>query len=278
MDKYFMWINYERLHNHNKAKHSKTVCIFLGIHCRVTRSWFSEQRSDIFNVPDIWGTHTWLPLSLQLILALTVQFQQQPWLKKMKHYFEVYLAYNNCHSCWFDVILLNHWQYITRHRGNSSVYLIWFVTYSIWHVLIKSISGRLIPLSCLKSYWSILIMDLHFISLLGLNLLPVVETHHQGRQTPAESKNQYHELWTLVLTMREALSIAKSSAGISLKILFPECVLLTKMHVHPPTHAHTKSQPMYGCPIFKLVLTLWQGECPATCPTEFKTSLNRDPQ
>ena len=34
MDKYFMWIRYERLHNHNKAKHNKTVCIFLGIYCR----------------------------------------------------------------------------------------------------------------------------------------------------------------------------------------------------------------------------------------------------
>ena len=27
MDKYFMWIHYERLHNHNKAKHNKNVCI-----------------------------------------------------------------------------------------------------------------------------------------------------------------------------------------------------------------------------------------------------------
>ena len=33
MDKYFMWIHYERLHNHNKAKHNKTVCKFLGIYC-----------------------------------------------------------------------------------------------------------------------------------------------------------------------------------------------------------------------------------------------------
>ena len=33
MDKYFMWIHYERLLNHNKAKHNKTVCIFLGIYC-----------------------------------------------------------------------------------------------------------------------------------------------------------------------------------------------------------------------------------------------------
>ena len=28
MDNCFMWIHYERLHNHNKAKHNKTVCIF----------------------------------------------------------------------------------------------------------------------------------------------------------------------------------------------------------------------------------------------------------
>ena len=41
MDKYFMWIQYERLHNHNKAKHNKTVCIFLGIYCRwVCEHWF----------------------------------------------------------------------------------------------------------------------------------------------------------------------------------------------------------------------------------------------
>ena len=33
MDEYFMWIHYERLHNHNKAKHNKTVCIYLGIYC-----------------------------------------------------------------------------------------------------------------------------------------------------------------------------------------------------------------------------------------------------
>ena len=39
MDTYFIWIHYERLHNHNKAKHNKTVCIFLGIYC-TTRSRF----------------------------------------------------------------------------------------------------------------------------------------------------------------------------------------------------------------------------------------------
>ena len=40
MDKYFIWIHYERLHNHNKAKHNKTVCIFLGIYCTsMETSW-----------------------------------------------------------------------------------------------------------------------------------------------------------------------------------------------------------------------------------------------
>ena len=47
MDKYFMWIHYERLHNHNKAKHNKTVCIFLGIYCT------SQQRS-------IYSDHCWV--------------------------------------------------------------------------------------------------------------------------------------------------------------------------------------------------------------------------
>ena len=36
MNKYFMWIHYERLHNHNKGKHNKTVCIFIGIYCIFT--------------------------------------------------------------------------------------------------------------------------------------------------------------------------------------------------------------------------------------------------
>ena len=43
MDKYFMWIHYERLHNHNKAKHNKTVCIFLGIYCRWLRTFWRVQ-------------------------------------------------------------------------------------------------------------------------------------------------------------------------------------------------------------------------------------------
>ena len=43
MDKYFTWIHYEQLHNHNKAKHNKTVCIFLGIYCMIYRLVYSHQ-------------------------------------------------------------------------------------------------------------------------------------------------------------------------------------------------------------------------------------------
>ena len=39
MDKYFMWNHYERLHNHNKAKHNKTACIFIGIYCIIRGKW-----------------------------------------------------------------------------------------------------------------------------------------------------------------------------------------------------------------------------------------------
>ena len=47
MDKYFMWIHYERLHNHNKAKHNKTVCIFLGIYCRYGGTHSDEENSNV---------------------------------------------------------------------------------------------------------------------------------------------------------------------------------------------------------------------------------------
>ena len=45
MDKYFMWIHYERLYNPNKAKHNKTVCIFLGIYCNTWRNKMLHYRN-----------------------------------------------------------------------------------------------------------------------------------------------------------------------------------------------------------------------------------------
>ena len=75
MDKYFMWIHYERLHNHNKAKHNKTVCIFLGIYCTMVMS-FWRQGSNADHVPGIIVSVAFVPSSkiwtnIELILTLT---------------------------------------------------------------------------------------------------------------------------------------------------------------------------------------------------------------
>ena len=56
MDKYFMWIHYERLHDHNKAKHNKTVCIFLGIYC-IKLPFEAKFRVGKIIVPNMKYTH-----------------------------------------------------------------------------------------------------------------------------------------------------------------------------------------------------------------------------
>ena len=56
MDKYFMWIRYKRLHNHKKAKHNKTVCIFLGIYCITPSSVAITQNPSFLSV--LWQTYT----------------------------------------------------------------------------------------------------------------------------------------------------------------------------------------------------------------------------
>ena len=56
MDKYFMWIHYDRLHNHNKAKHNKTVCIFLGIYCTSLHPYLNA-------LNQMAMLYVWLPLS-----------------------------------------------------------------------------------------------------------------------------------------------------------------------------------------------------------------------
>ena len=50
MDRYFMWIHCERLHNHNKSTHNKTMCIFIGIYC-MSNIGAAEKKS---NLMDRW--------------------------------------------------------------------------------------------------------------------------------------------------------------------------------------------------------------------------------
>ena len=74
-----MWIHYERLHNHNKAKHNKTVCIFLGIYCMLCNF--------------IWGRHSQPPNVIKLLASLFVEI--------------VFISYTmqlpfRCHQPWVD--------------------------------------------------------------------------------------------------------------------------------------------------------------------------------
>ena len=65
MDKYFMWIHYERLHNHNKAKHNKTVCIFLGIYCMCNEAMaggFTAQKGQYNQKRQAWFSCQWSSL------------------------------------------------------------------------------------------------------------------------------------------------------------------------------------------------------------------------
>ena len=83
MDKYFMWIHYEQLHNHNKAKHNKTVCIFLGIYCT--------------SQPPTWFMHTARPWHFSSVVA-------------RKEYTIVYFQGNVSPSCFIAPPCVNTFQ------------------------------------------------------------------------------------------------------------------------------------------------------------------------
>ena len=73
MGKYFMWMHYERLHNHNKAKHNKTVCIFLWIYCSCRNSCvLSTIRADWKSSPNIQGLgrHACLPNQMNMFCTM----------------------------------------------------------------------------------------------------------------------------------------------------------------------------------------------------------------
>ena len=70
IDEYFMWIHYEWLHNHNKAKHNKTVCIFLGIYCSANISLSSTRRISTI------GVEKWYKIVRNKFLYLFRKIQQ----------------------------------------------------------------------------------------------------------------------------------------------------------------------------------------------------------
>ena len=89
MDKYFMWIHYERLHNHNKAKHNKTVCIFLGIYCTsFVRARYTDMMCFIYL--RLWPAILYLVCDLMFI-AITTQESSHRHPSLIWHYSETCL-------------------------------------------------------------------------------------------------------------------------------------------------------------------------------------------
>ena len=86
MDEYFMWIHYERLHNHNKAKHNKTVCIFLGIYCMcqfcslgLTRTFHLCVRIVFqYVVPSHLDSYTYIVYDITFFFFLVFNYKQIP--------------------------------------------------------------------------------------------------------------------------------------------------------------------------------------------------------
>ena len=114
MDKYFMWIHYERLHNHNKAKHNKTMCIFFWIYC-------------IYILPH--GTHgsvhfTWFILWLMASQSITESNSAQ----FIYQYIYIYIYIPNLRVAYYP--------YISPHMSHMSG-----VTYMVlkWHIYIYRI-------------------------------------------------------------------------------------------------------------------------------------------
>ena len=101
MDKYFMWIHYERLHNHNKAKHNKTVCIFLGIYC-IWQKIFTDYAKLCFILLTLWLPMSWMDhLGIQQwqqgfsrkLMVFSTNIGARPSEKESSHYINIYIYF-----------------------------------------------------------------------------------------------------------------------------------------------------------------------------------------
>ena len=107
MDKYLMWIHYERLHNHNKAKHNKTVCIFLGIYCSgyvmddsdISDTW--KRDSDIWRLNECEASHI-------LLERVTIYYMQLSFITHFTYWMQV------INIVWYHVFI-HIYDYVTFH-------------------------------------------------------------------------------------------------------------------------------------------------------------------
>ena len=119
MDKYFMWIHYERLHNHNKAKHNKTVCIFLGIYCSYFILYHNEtiviMLRTTFSNASLWNNILALWLKYHWIFsAILYEFGSKKFWKMRATFLCIFVIFS---------------YYITIYIYDLAVTMIWIILF-----------------------------------------------------------------------------------------------------------------------------------------------------
>ena len=145
MDKYFMYIHYERFHNHNKAKHNKTVCIFLGIYCSYTLWFWYKTYRGLFvscgsNMNENLSSIAFRKLSQAGILLYWTMYQQI-WYDFYCHIVFKLLIITHVHLVWFILSLSFFFIYLSGFWNLESLFIqrqYVHICRRIYHVLLES--------------------------------------------------------------------------------------------------------------------------------------------
>ena len=119
MDKYFMWIHYERLHNHNKANYNKTVCIFLGIYCT-----FITAMATVEHMPDFENTRAYrcfAPMISNCLMNMSNKIFSRSWSKEYHPGQKYNHGTEKCLITGAEVVQLSAWR-------------LWFKSRLVWDI------------------------------------------------------------------------------------------------------------------------------------------------
>ena len=105
MDKYFIWIHYERLHNHNKAKHNKTVCMFLGIYCIFQIATNSNPSFIVFSSPGTLTLWCW-NLFMQLLYIIRYSIDCSICLRHYNDSYQYAMQFSKWQCDFFDYAII----------------------------------------------------------------------------------------------------------------------------------------------------------------------------
>ena len=135
MDKYFMWIHYERLCNHNKAKHNKTVCIFLGIYCNSMEISYTIL---YLRVAEIMShlLKTWHHSMAKCKTAVTPVRQQWSYCSlALNHWFNILKPEQK------DILLTFSWKkmFVPRGSADKGTTMVWLTPKRLGHFFQKCI-------------------------------------------------------------------------------------------------------------------------------------------